>query len=907
MGGTQDNGTPFFRFDGTSATPFTDVSLGDGTYAYFGDDFAYTSSQFGNVNRVRYVNGVPDFNMNNINRIKPMGATKQLFVNPFVVDPSNEEIMYYPAGNILWRNDQLSSIPDDQNGTSIGWSELPNVSFSDGYSITALEVSKSNPMHQLYYGASGREKVPKIYKLPNANTATNNPIDVSVPNVPAGSYLHNIAVNPDDGNEVIMLFSNYNIEGLYHSTDGGESYTSIEGNLTGNEEDPGPSLRGVEIVPSDNGTMYFVGTSIGVFSTSKLNGLNTIWSQEGEEIIGNVIVNYISSRKSDGKVIAGTHGRGAFVTNVGGTGLPLIFADSEEMQIDCLPDSSANSFLTISNNGGGNLNYSITASGSFGDKFVSAVNSEKFEIADKSSSPVNISSVNADVAFAPNYNITGTDVLLLDDGDDSPDTFVGFEDMYGFAAVNEFLADGFDYTVEQIAFYARSENALTNSFYAAVCDGELNKLWESYENFDLSSNGKWFTIDISNPVKFDNGENFYLVVQSYFSFVLYPFGYDTLAQVTDHSYYVDPYDDTKLINVNTVPGLDKGAFLIRAIGTKGTAANEEPVAVATISNSNPIVGETVTFDASQSYDNDGQITAYLWDFGDGTTSNQKIATHAYSAANTYQFTLTVTDNTNATGYTQGQIVVTEEENQAPVAVASVSKNVAEINESISFDASQSYDDDGQIISYLWDFGDGNTSTEVNTTHSYSAADTYTFTLTVTDNEDASDQISGEIMITDSNYVQRLIVTPSSGTLSGGESETIRIDFFSEGLAEGNYVGEVNITSNGGNKTIPLNIRVDKTVNVEEIVQNSYDYKLEQNYPNPFNPITRIEFQIPQRENVEIKIYDITGREVTTLINEVKNPGTYSVSFDGSKYASGVYFYRIKTGEYISSRKLVLLK
>jgi hypothetical protein len=163
------------------------------------------------------------------------------------------------------------------------------------------------------------------------------------------------------------------------------------------------------------------------------------------------------------------------------------------------------------------------------------------------------------------------------------------------------------------------------------------------------------------------------------------------------------------------------------------------------------------------------------------------------------------------------------------------------------------------------------------------------------------------MITDSNYVQRLIVTPSSGTLSGGESEIIRIDFFSEGLAEGNYVGEVNITSNGGNKSIPLNIRVDKTVKAEEIVQNSYDFKLEQNYPNPFNPITRIEFQIPQKENVEIKIYDITGREVTTLINEVKNPGTYSVSFDGSKYASGVYFYRIKTGEYISSRKLVLLK
>ena len=81
----------------------------------------------------------------------------------------------------------------------------------------------------------------------------------------------------------------------------------------------------------------------------------------------------------------------------------------------------------------------------------------------------------------------------------------------------------------------------------------------------------------------------------------------------------------------------------------------------------------------------------------------------------------------------------------------------------------------------------------------------------------------------------------------------------------------------------------------------------QNYPNPFNPITTIDYSIPKESFVTIKVYDMLGREVATLINEEKNAGEYSVKFNGSILASGVYLYRMKAGNFIQTKKMILMK
>ena len=86
-----------------------------------------------------------------------------------------------------------------------------------------------------------------------------------------------------------------------------------------------------------------------------------------------------------------------------------------------------------------------------------------------------------------------------------------------------------------------------------------------------------------------------------------------------------------------------------------------------------------------------------------------------------------------------------------------------------------------------------------------------------------------------------------------------------------------------------------------------EYALEQNYPNPFNPSTTIRYQIPQDGMVTLKVYDILGSEVAALVNEQKTAGRYEVNFDASRFASGVYIYKITSGGYVSSKKMLLVK
>jgi plastocyanin len=84
-------------------------------------------------------------------------------------------------------------------------------------------------------------------------------------------------------------------------------------------------------------------------------------------------------------------------------------------------------------------------------------------------------------------------------------------------------------------------------------------------------------------------------------------------------------------------------------------------------------------------------------------------------------------------------------------------------------------------------------------------------------------------------------------------------------------------------------------------------RLDQNYPNPFNPTTKIQFTIVNRQLTIVKVYDLLGSEVATLVNEVKQPGTYTVVFDGSNLESGVYFYRLQAGSLVETKRLTLLK
>jgi len=102
--------------------------------------------------------------------------------------------------------------------------------------------------------------------------------------------------------------------------------------------------------------------------------------------------------------------------------------------------------------------------------------------------------------------------------------------------------------------------------------------------------------------------------------------------------------------------------------------------------------------------------------------------------------------------------------------------------------------------------------------------------------------------------------------------------------------------------------LDVITDVKEYPENIPGiFYLFQNYPNPFNPNTTMNFQIPSKSHVTLKVFDILGREVATLVNEEKSPGNYSVNFDGTKLSSGAYFYELKANEIRLSKKMILLR
>ncbi|HLG33205.1 MAG TPA: T9SS type A sorting domain-containing protein [Ignavibacteriaceae bacterium] len=86
-----------------------------------------------------------------------------------------------------------------------------------------------------------------------------------------------------------------------------------------------------------------------------------------------------------------------------------------------------------------------------------------------------------------------------------------------------------------------------------------------------------------------------------------------------------------------------------------------------------------------------------------------------------------------------------------------------------------------------------------------------------------------------------------------------------------------------------------------------EYRLYQNYPNPFNPATQISYSIPNSELVTLKIYDVLGKEIHTLVNEVQSANTYTITFDAGKLSSGIYFYKLKAGNFAETRKMILLR
>ena len=160
-------------------------------------------------------------------------------------------------------------------------------------------------------------------------------------------------------------------------------------------------------------------------------------------------------------------------------------------------------------------------------------------------------------------------------------------------------------------------------------------------------------------------------------------------------------------------------------------------------------------------------------------------------------------------------------------------------------------------------------------------------------------------------------TPQAGQTSNVQSETWQKIGFVNG--HGNSNSRKNYSFEDKNpqagkveyrlKQIDTDGKFEYSAVVEVTVEAPADFSLNQNYPNPFNPSTIINYELPMNSHVTLKVYDVLGKEVATLVNTMQNAGRYTLNFSTSQYgmSSGIYFYRLNAGNYSELKKMVVLK
>ena len=307
-GGMQDNGCQFTT-SANPADPWRMFAWGDGgTMAVAqGSRYVYTSmgATLG-VYRNELLGG--DWQMT---EVTPVGAMMGLWMNPMILDAHDSRIMYFPAANELWRNSDLTQIPYvfPPQRTAVNWTKLTHVT----QLISALAMSEALP-DTLTYGTTDGA----LYRLDNPASGQPVPVQLPTAGLPPYGYINCIAADPRDVRKLLVVFPNYGIVSIFASDDGGQHWTAVAGNL---EENPdgsgaGPSVRWVAVLYVQNRPVYFAGTSVGLYSTTRLDGTGTVWVKEGASSIGNVVVDMIDVRQSDGYVAVGTHGNGVYTAKI---------------------------------------------------------------------------------------------------------------------------------------------------------------------------------------------------------------------------------------------------------------------------------------------------------------------------------------------------------------------------------------------------------------------------------------------------------------------------------------------------------------------------------------------------------------------------------------------------------------
>ena len=315
IGGMQDNSVWMTDTD-TLETFWKRIGGGDGAYSYFADSGStiFYSSQQGRVYRVTYG---ADGKEQSRTRIDPIGPKDYLFINPYIVHPVDQHVVYMAGGNALWRNNDVRQIPlGTSDSTLVGWDSLSSTDVGvNQISCVAATVSDDGKHHRVYYGTTNG----KIYMLDSADVGNPTPRDVTWSAMRSGGFVNSITIDKRDRKHLVACFSNYGLISIWETFDAGTTWQAIAGNL---EEAPsgsgnGPAVNWVGIVPHDSVSNVLVAaTSTGLYFTPSTNGMSTVWTPTAVNELGNVPCDMVVTRASDKRIAIASHGRGVLVGTI---------------------------------------------------------------------------------------------------------------------------------------------------------------------------------------------------------------------------------------------------------------------------------------------------------------------------------------------------------------------------------------------------------------------------------------------------------------------------------------------------------------------------------------------------------------------------------------------------------------
>lgn len=323
VGGAQDNGTTL----SAAGTTYGSIFGGDGVAVGL---ISYTNSTTFNIiagsqNGTLYRLTGPSFG----SFISPSGSSS-IFVTYFHLDPDNISHLYYAGANVLYRTRVANTITSGTltGNATTGWEQMTGAITGN---IRCLATARDNAYGGLDYTASNANRrlfigteSGKVYRLndPAFTAANTAPTDIT----PAGSsgLCSSISVNPTNFNEILVTFSNYGVNSVYHTANAQSAtptWTNVEGPAAGAVALS--SARSSVIAKSDNTTYYLVGTSTGLYYASALSGATTVWTKIGATEINHAVVSHMRYRTGDNKIAVGTHGNGMFLLTIPNSVLPI--------------------------------------------------------------------------------------------------------------------------------------------------------------------------------------------------------------------------------------------------------------------------------------------------------------------------------------------------------------------------------------------------------------------------------------------------------------------------------------------------------------------------------------------------------------------------------------------------------